>query len=76
MSTPELDSSSGGFEISFEVGLQLFCRLRLLRVGECNQLSLLLLLGGSWDVVTTYNWPHSPTNSLPKWPYIGNLNDE
>ena len=28
------------------------------------------ILGGSWDLVTTFSWPCNPTHSLPKWPYI------
>ena len=28
------------------------------------------LLGGSGDLVTTYNWLYNPNCSLPKWPYM------
>ena len=31
----------------------------------------LRLLGGSWDLVTTYNWTYNPTYNPPKWPYRG-----
>ena len=29
------------------------------------------LLGGSWDLVTTYNWACNPTYNPPKWAYRG-----
>ena len=29
------------------------------------------LLGGSWDLVTTYNWAYNPTYNPPKWAYRG-----
>ena len=29
------------------------------------------ILGGPWDLVTTYNWAYSPTYNPPKWPYRG-----
>ena len=25
------------------------------------------LLGGPWDLVTTYNWAYNPTYNPPKW---------
>ena len=31
----------------------------------------LLLLGGPWDLVTTYNWAYKPTYNHPKWAYRG-----
>ena len=30
-----------------------------------------LVLGGPWDLVTTYNWAYNPTYSPPKWAYGG-----
>ena len=32
------------------------------------------LLGGPWDLVTTYNWAYNSTYNPPKWPYRGYLN--
>ena len=29
------------------------------------------VLGGPWDLVTTYNWAYNPTYSPPKWAYRG-----
>ena len=29
------------------------------------------VLGGLWDLVTTYSCAYDPTYSLPYWPYIG-----
>ena len=36
-----------------------------------NTLADILLLGGSWDLVTTYKRAYSHTYSLPEWPYVG-----
>ena len=27
------------------------------------------ILGGPWDLVTTYNWAYNPTYNPPKWAY-------
>ena len=27
----------------------------------------LSLLGGPWDLVSTYNWTYNPTSNFPKW---------
>ena len=32
------------------------------------------LLGGSWDLLTTYNWAYKPTHNPPKWLERGNPN--
>ena len=32
---------------------------------------ILVLLGGPWDLVTTYNWANSPTYNPPEWAYRG-----
>ena len=29
------------------------------------------LLGGPWDLVTTYNWAYNPDYNHPKWAYRG-----
>ena len=29
------------------------------------------LLGGPWEIVTTYNWAYNPTHNPPKWAYGG-----
>ena len=29
------------------------------------------VLGGPWDLVTTYNWTYNPTYNFPKWAYRG-----
>ena len=29
------------------------------------------ILGGLWDLVTTYNWAYNPTYDPPKWAYGG-----
>ena len=31
----------------------------------------LYVLGGLWDLVTTYMWAYTPKYSLPDWPCIG-----
>ena len=28
------------------------------------------LLGGSWDLVATYNWASNKIYGLPNWPYV------
>ena len=30
-----------------------------------------LVLGGPWELVTTYNWASNPTYNPPKWAYRG-----
>ena len=32
---------------------------------------LQILLGGPWDLVTTYNWTYSPTYNFPERAYRG-----
>ena len=33
----------------------------------------MLVLGGSWNLVTACSWAQNPTCSLPDWPYVGYL---
>ena len=37
-------------------------------------LALKNLLGGPWDLVTTYSWVYSPTDNPPRWTYRGHPN--
>ena len=42
--------------------------------GYCErrtQTMTLALLGGPWDLVSTYNWAYDPTYNPPKWAYRG-----
>ena len=39
-------------------------------------MKLRCLLGGSWDLVATYNWAYNPTSNPPKWPYGNSPNYE
>ena len=31
----------------------------------------LCILGGPWDLVTTYDWAYNPTYNTPRWAYRG-----
>ena len=42
------------------------CRIVRIHCGFPEPLKL-PLLGGPWDLVTTYSWAYNPTYSPPKW---------
>ena len=58
-------------ELGYTVSNKRTSGLRAPQTDHSSKLAKSVLLGGPWDLVTTYNWAYSPTSTPPKWAYGG-----